>query len=167
MVNSNETNTIFDFGASHNYNFGGLNTTTSFSAQFYDHLWDGVEISRDSFGQNAVTDIGSGSNITVAGEWTGNTRDAGAIIAQEMSYMDQYFLTMSYRKDYSSSLGSSSKSIGYPGIRFSTRLDRFSFVPTDFDLLIIKFSNFNLVSAYGFNGFKSSFSETLFLIGFP
>ena len=102
MVNSNETNTIFDFGASHNYNFGGVNTTTSFSAQFYDHLWDGVEISRDSFGQNAVTDIGSGSNITVAGEWSGNTRDAGAIIAQEMSYMDQYFLTMSYRKDYSS-----------------------------------------------------------------
>ena len=38
-----------------------------------------------------VTDIGSGSNITVAGEWSGNTRDAGAIIAQEMSYMDQYF----------------------------------------------------------------------------
>ena len=135
LVNSNETNTIFDFGASHNYNFGGINTTTSFSAQFYDHLWDGVEISRDSFGQNAVTDIGSGSNITVAGEWSGNTRDAGAIIAQEMSYMDQYFLTMSYRKDYSSSLGSSSKSIGYPGIRFSTRLDRFSFVPTDFDML--------------------------------
>ena len=58
QVNSNETNTIFDFGASHNYNFGGVNTTTSFSAQFYDHLWDGVEISRDSFGQNAVTDIG-------------------------------------------------------------------------------------------------------------
>ena len=52
-----------------------------------------------------------------------------------MSLMNQYFLTMSYRKDYSSSLGSSSKSIGYPGIRFSTRLDRFDFIPAQFDML--------------------------------
>ena len=70
--------------------------TTSLSAQFFDRKWEGIEIARDSFGQNAVTDIGSGSNITLAGEWLGNSRDAGAIITQEMSFLDQHYLTLSY-----------------------------------------------------------------------
>ena len=40
--------------------------TSSLSAQFFDRKWEGLEIARDSFGQNAVIDIGSGDNITVA-----------------------------------------------------------------------------------------------------
>ena len=103
-------------------------TTTSLSAQFFDRKWEGIEIARDSFGQNAVTDIGSGSNITLAGEWLGNSRDAGAIVTQEMSFLDQHYLTLSYRTDYSSALGSASRSIGYPGMRFSTRLDKIYYV---------------------------------------
>ena len=113
----------------HSLNFGIVKTTTSFASQFYDKQWSGIEISRNDFGQNAVTDIGSGSIITVAGEWSENSRDAGGIIATEMSLLDRYFLTMSYRKDYSSALGSSSKSIGYPGLRFSTRLDSLEYYP--------------------------------------
>jgi len=142
---SNERNTIFDLGAAHNYRMGRLVATSSLSAQFFDRKWEGLEIARDSFGQNAVTDIGSGSNITVAGEWEGNARDAGAILTQEMSFLDQYFLTLSYRKDYSSALGSSSRSIGYPGMRFSTRLDKFNFVPSQFQMLKFR-------AAYGESG---------------
>ena len=72
IESSNERNTIFDLGAAHNYRLGRVVATSSLSAQFFDRKWEGLEIARDSFGQNAVTDIGSGSNITVAGEWVGN-----------------------------------------------------------------------------------------------
>lgn len=145
LEKSNERNTILDLGAAHNYRIGQIISTSSLSAQFFDRKWEGVEIARDSFGQNAVTDIGSGSNITVAGEWVGNSRDAGAILTQEMSFLDQYFLTLSYRKDYSSALGSSSRSIGYPGVRFSTRLDKFNFIPGQFQMLKFR-------AAYGESG---------------
>tara|TARA_B100001758_G_scaffold208468_1_gene190117 strand:+ start:2685 stop:5882 length:3198 start_codon:yes stop_codon:yes gene_type:complete len=145
LEKTNERNTILDLGAAHNYRIGQIISTSSLSAQFFDRKWEGVEIARDSFGQNAVTDIGSGSNITVAGEWIGNSRDAGAILTQEMSFLDQYFLTLSYRKDYSSALGSSSRSIGYPGVRFSTRLDKFDFIPGQFQMLKFR-------AAYGESG---------------
>ena len=145
LERSNERNTIFDLGAAHNFRTGQMIATTSLSAQFFDRKWEGIEIARDSFGQNAVTDIGSGSNITLAGEWLGNSRDAGAIITQEMSFLDQHYLTLSYRTDYSSALGSSSRSIGYPGMRFSTRLDKLNFIPYQFQMLKFR-------AAYGESG---------------
>jgi len=59
LEKTNERNTIFDIGAAHNFSTGQMVTTTSLSAQFFDRKWEGIEIARDSFGQNAVTDIGS------------------------------------------------------------------------------------------------------------
>ena len=152
LENASERNTIVDLGASHSLNFGIVKTTTSFASQFYDKQWSGIEISRNDFGQNAVTDIGSGSIITVAGEWSENSRDAGGIIATEMSLLDRYFLTMSYRKDYSSALGSSSKSIGYPGLRFSTRLDRFGILPPELQMLKFRI-------AYGESGVLPGYTD--------
>jgi len=152
MERSNERNTLVNIGASQNYKTGIMKGTTSLSAQFFDQYWDGMEIARDAFGQNAVTDIGSGSNITLAGEWLGNTRDAGAIITQELSFLNQYYVTLSYRKDYSSALGSSSKSIGYPGFRFSTRLDKFDFIPSQFQMLKFR-------TAYGESGVLPNYTD--------
>ena len=135
MQKSDETSVNYDIGAAHNFSGGPIVATTSLSVQFFDRTWQGMEIYRDYFGQSAVTDIGSATDITVAGEWFGNSRDAGGIFTEEVSIYDQYYLTFSYRKDYSSALGASSRSIGYPGLRFSTRLDKFGFVPPQFQLL--------------------------------
>lgn len=152
MERSNERNTLINLGASQNYKTGIMTGTTSLSAQFFDRYWNGMEIARDAFGQSAVTDIGSGSNITLAGEWLGNTRDAGAIITQELSFLNQHYVTLSYRKDYSSALGSSSKSIGYPGFRFSTRLDKLDFIPSQFQMLKFR-------TAYGESGVLPNYTD--------
>jgi len=125
----------YEIGLAHTYNNGPLVATTSFTAQFFDNLNQSIEIWRENFGQSEVTNIGSAPLIKEASETFFNGRDAGGVITEEFSLYDQYYLTLSYRKDYASALGAKSKSIGYPGIRFATRLDRLSFVPEQFNLL--------------------------------
>ena len=145
LERSNNTSVNYDFGVAHTFSKGPIVATSSLSAQFFDHKTKNMRISRQYFGQSAVTDLGSASDIVLADEGLSNTRDAGGVFTEELSYDDQYFLTFSYRKDYASGLGTGNKSIGYPGFRFSTRLDKFGFVPEQFRLLKLRM-------AYGESG---------------
>ncbi len=147
----------YEIGLAHSFNNGPLVAKTSFTAQFFDNLNQSMDIWRENFGQSEVTNISSAPSIREASESFFNSRDAGGVITEELSLYDQYYLTLSYRKDYASSLGSKSESIGYPGIRFATRLDKLSFVPEQFNLLKFRM-------AYGESGMLPGHDDGIALL---
>lgn len=102
-------------------------------------------ISVQGFSDANITNIGSATTILLKDDSFLDRREAGIYLDLPFSYMNIYFWTLGIRRDYSSAVGSESPSINYPHASFAIRLDKFGFLPSDFNLVKVR-------AAYGESG---------------
>jgi len=136
----------YDFGAQYTYSpLVGLNITSAVGAQLFNRKNRTFYVSKKDFLTELITNIGSGATYESADETYLHTRQAGIYTNHSFSYLDQYFLTFSLRKDYASSIGPEAPSVLYPGVSFAWRLDKYNFFPSMFGLMKLR-------AAYGESG---------------
>lgn len=142
----NNTSYTYDFNAKYRYKiFDDINVTSIVGGQFFDKAVSSTNIVGQQFGTNYITSIGSAGSITGYGEASSNTREGGIFTEHNLNYLDQYFLTLAIRRDYSSVFGTQAPGVTYPKASFALRLDKYDFLPSFFNLAKIR-------AAYGENG---------------
>jgi len=123
----------------------GLRAVSIIGSQVFDRRVSSSQIQAEGFDTELITDIGAGAEFKDKNETKTHGRDAGIFFEQNLSYSDQYFLTLGLRRDYASSMGKESPSVNYPKASFALRLDRYDFTPSMFNLLKLRL-------AYGESG---------------
>ena len=136
----------YNFTGRYTYHISGLHVTSIIGAQLFDETDKGSFSESKNFETNLITSIGAGSIIGKPWESYLNTREAGIFTQHNVSYNDQYFLTLGFRKDYASSIGPDAPSILYPQVSFALRFDKYNWFPSNFVDL------FKFRAAYGENG---------------
>jgi len=144
--NRRNTQITYDLSAQYTYSpLVGLNITSAVGAQLFNRKNKTFYVSKKDFLTELITNIGSGATYESADETYLHERQAGIYTSHSLSYLDQYFLTLSLRKDYASSIGPKAPSIIYPSVGFAWRLDRYNFFPSAFGLMKLR-------AAYGESG---------------
>jgi TonB-dependent starch-binding outer membrane protein SusC len=137
----------YDFNARYSYNIiTGLKATSVVGVQLFDRTFKESGVSSFDFITNLITEVGAGSQIYYYGEDFLNSREAGIFTEHNLSYNNQYFLTLGLREDYSSSIGTEAPTILYPKASIAIRLDKYNWFSSGF------FNLFKIRAAYGENG---------------
>ncbi|MFQ5652821.1 MAG: carboxypeptidase-like regulatory domain-containing protein, partial [bacterium] len=148
----------FDANASYSYNLGrSIQATSTIGAQLFDRERTTAFMQVQNFSSPLITDIGSGADILDKGEEKLNTREAGIFTTHQLSYDDQYFVTLGLRNDFASSIGNTAPDIFYPQASIAVRLDRYDFLPSAFGL-------FKLRAAYGETGILPDLTDGIPLL---
>ena len=114
----------YEMGISFRYKTGLLNTNTSLTTQAFDRRYGILGLEKQNFITPAISNIGAGEELTYGDEEFFHARDGGTVITEEISFMDQYFLTLSNRSDFGSMIGSKAAEVNYTGYRFGWRADQ-------------------------------------------
>jgi TonB-dependent SusC/RagA subfamily outer membrane receptor len=122
-----------------------LSITSIVGGQFFDRYFADQNIIGQQFGSGLIISEGSLLDITGYGESSFNTREGGLYTEHSANYLDQYFVTIGLKREFSSVIGKSAPSIFYPKGSFAIRLDKYDFLPSFVDL-----AKFRM--AYGITG---------------
>jgi len=114
----------YEMGMSFGYKTGSLNTNTSLTTQAFDRRYGILGLEKQNFITPSISNIGAGEELTYGDEDIFHARDGGTVITEEISFMDQYFLTLSNRSDFGSMIGSKAAKVNYNGYRFGWRADQ-------------------------------------------
>ena len=137
----------YDFNGRYTYDlFYGLQATSIAGVQLFDRTMKESYVASNDFATSLITEIGAGSRVLFYGENFLNSREAGIYTEHNLSYKNQYFLTLGLREDYASSIGSEAPSIIYPKVSFAVRVDKYEWFTSRL------FNLFKLRAAYGENG---------------
>ncbi len=140
------TSYTYDFNAKYTWEpVERLNITSIVGGQFFDRYFSDQNISGQQFGSGLITSQGSLLDITGYGETSFNTREGGFYTEQSINYLDQYFVTLGLKREYSSVIGKDAPSIFYPKASFALRLDKYDFLPSFVNLAKLRV-------AYGVTG---------------
>jgi TonB-dependent SusC/RagA subfamily outer membrane receptor len=121
----------YDFNIQYSYSlFPDWQLQSIIGSQLFDRQLSYVILQSENFGTNLITEAGAGSYVSYWGDLTSHSKEAGIFFEQNVSYSDQYFITLSMRRDYASSLGTKAPNIFYPKASFALRLDRYAFLPS-------------------------------------
>lgn len=136
----------YDVNLRYKYNIlSSLQATSIIGTQVFDrHVYTSF-LESEEFATELITEIGAGSKFKQKGEAKTHERDAGIFTENMFSFQNQYFMTLSLRRDYASSIGEKAPNIIYPHASFALRLDRYNFFPKMFDLMKLRM-------AYGESG---------------
>ncbi|MCD4693331.1 MAG: SusC/RagA family TonB-linked outer membrane protein [Calditrichales bacterium] len=136
----------YDFNLNYKYEIiPGLKAVSIIGSQVFDRKVSTSQLSAEGFDTELITDIGAAAEFKEKDESKLHGRDAGIFFEQNLSYNDQYYLTLGLRKDYASAIGETAPSIMYPKTSLAVRMDRYDFTPSVFDLLKLRL-------AYGESG---------------
>ena len=149
----------YEMGMSFGYETGSLNTNTSLTTQAFDRRYGILGLEKQNFITPAISNIGAGEELTYGDEDIFHARDGGTVITEEISFMDQYFLTLSNRSDFGSMIGSKAAKVNYNGYRFGWRADQTlsSFLPSFVTMLKPRY-------AYGESGVLPGLRDNIELL---
>ena len=149
----------YEMGMSFGYKTGSLNTNTSLTTQAFDRRYGILGLEKQNFITPAISNIGAGEELTYGDEDIFHARDGGTVITEEISFMDQYFLTLSNRSDFGSMIGSKAAKVNYNGYRFGWRADQTlsSFLPSFVTMLKPRY-------AYGESGVLPGLRDNIELL---
>lgn len=134
------------YSAAYSYNpLKGLEVTSAVGSQFLERKNRSFNFQKGGFETELITDIAAAGEFRGGGETFAHFRQASIFTTHQFAYLDQYFVTLNYRKDYACTIGEEAPSIYYPNFTFAVRLDKYDFFPEVFDL-------FKLRGAYGESG---------------
>ncbi|UCH10601.1 MAG: TonB-dependent receptor [Fidelibacterota bacterium] len=135
----------FDLGAVYTVDLGGLKSVTTITNQSFDTRYKRLMMDKTEFLSSLIKNIGAGANLRAGDEFFYHRREAGIVVNEEVTLGDQFFLTLTGRQDYASTIGEKAASIIYPGARFAWRVDRMGVLPAFVNM-------FKLRAAYGETG---------------
>ena len=141
-------NDNFNFDAQASYAYGitdGLQATTLFGGQYTDVTRRTSFSTTRGFGNQLITDIGSGAELFDIGEGLVNTRTSGLFLQQELVFNDTYTITGMLRRDVATALGEDVSDVYYPSVTGSVTLSNFDWTPDFFTFLSAR-------AAYGETG---------------
>ena len=144
----NRQNTQFTYNLDANYTYSimpGLNINSNIGAQVFDRKIKTFNLQKKDYLSELITNIGAGETFETGDETYTHLREAGIFTNHSISYLGQYFFTLSLRKDYASAIGAKAPSIYYPGASMAIRLDKYKFFPSLFNLMKVR-------AAYGESG---------------
>ncbi len=146
IFNRENNQFTYDVNLRYKYNIlPSLQATSIIGTQIFDrHVYTNF-LQSEEFATELITDIGAGSKFKQKGESKLHQRDAGIFTENTFSYQNQYFMTLSLRRDYASSIGKKAPNVLYPKASFALRLDRYGFFPKMFNLMKLRM-------AYGESG---------------
>jgi len=149
----------YEMGMSFGYKIGSLNTNTSLTTQAFDRRYSILGLEKQNFITPAISNIGAGEELTYGDEDFFHARDGGTVITEEISFMDQYFLTLSNRSDFGSMIGSKAAEVNYIGYRFGWRADQTlsAFMPSFITMLKPRY-------AYGESGVLPGLRDNIELL---
>ena len=149
----------YEMGMSFGYKTGSLNTNTSLTTQAFDRRYSILGLEKQNFITPAISNIGAGEELTYGDEDFFHARDGGTVITEEISFMDQYFLTLSNRSDFGSMIGSKAAKVNYNGYRFGWRADQTlsAFMPSFITMLKPRY-------AYGESGVLPGLRDNIELL---
>ena len=149
----------YEMGMSFGYKTGLLNTNTSLTTQAFDRRFSILGLEKQNFITPAISNIGAGEELTYGDEDFFHARDGGTVITEEVSFMDQYFLTLSNRSDFGSMIGSKAAKVNYNGYRFGWRADQTlsAFMPSFITMLKPRY-------AYGESGVLPGLRDNIELL---
>ena len=149
----------YEMGMSFGYKTGPLNTNTSVTTQAFDRRYSILGLEKQNFITPAISNIGAGEELTYGDEDFFHARDGGTVITEEISFMDQYFLTLSNRSDFGSMIGSKAAEVNYNGYRFGWRADQTlsAFMPSFITMLKPRY-------AYGDSGVLPGLRDNIELL---
>jgi TonB-dependent SusC/RagA subfamily outer membrane receptor len=147
IYNTENKQFSYEFNGRYSYKIlKGINVTSIFGAQLYERINNNSFFAAANFATPLITGIGAGSFVFAYDENFLNAREAGIFTEHDLSYLDQYFLTLGLREDYASTIGQEAPSIFYPKMSFALRLDKYKWFPSNV------LSLFKVRAAYGENG---------------
>ena len=148
----------YEFGASYKQSFGPIDTKTSFTTQSFDRRFNGVGIEKLNFITPAISNIGAGEELSFGDEDFYHARDGGSVITEEISLMDQFYVTLSTRSDFGSMIGANAANVKYNGMRLGWRADQtLSFLPSFISMFKPRF-------AYGESGVLPGLRDNIELL---
>jgi len=149
----------YEMGVSFGYKTGSLNTNTSLTTQAFDRRFSILGLEKQNFITPAISNIGAGEELTYGDEDFFHARDGGTVITEEISFLDQYFLTLSNRSDFGSMIGSKAAEVNYNGYRFGWRADQTlsAFMPSFITMLKPRY-------AYGESGVLPGLRDNIELL---
>ena len=149
----------YEMGMSFGYKTGSLNTNTSLTTQAFDRRYSILGLEKQNFITPAISNIGAGEELTYGDEDFFHARDGGTVITEEISFLDQYFLTLSNRSDFGSMIGSKAAEVNYNGYRFGWRADQTlsAFIPSFITMLKPRY-------AYGESGVLPGLRDNIELL---
>ncbi len=146
IYNRSNNSYTYDFNAKYFWEpIDQLSITSIVGGQFFDRYFADQSIIGQQFGSGLITSEGSLLDITGYGESSFNTREGGFYTEQTVNYLDQYYVTIGLKREYSSVIGKSAPSIFYPKGSFAIRLDKYDFLPS-----FVNLAKFRM--AYGITG---------------
>ena len=149
----------YEFGFSYNYNFGPIQSRTSFTRQAFDLRYQGLGLEKQDFNTPAISNVGAGEQLNYGDEDFSHSRDGGSAFTEELSYNDEFFMTLSNRTDFASSIGVNASEISYNGYRLGWRADKTlsGFMPSFVSLLKPRM-------AYGESGVLPGLADNIALL---
>ena len=138
-TNLRQKQNTYNWDVSYKYTpVADLNITSIAGAQLFDRRSQETFIGVFGFDTELITNIGAAEQIDFADEIFSHRREAGIFTQHSLTYRDQYFLTLNFRRDYASVIGIDAPSIYYPGVNFAIRLDKYPFFPATFELMKLR-----------------------------
>ena len=121
----------YEVGGSMPWNIGPVGVVSSYTVQSFDRRYEGFGIEKQNFITPAIANIGAGEELTFGDEDFYHSRDGGSVITNEISFRDQFYMTLSNRSDFGSMIGAEAANVKYNGMRFGWRADQtLSFLPS-------------------------------------
>jgi len=134
----NRQNRQFTYQADAQYKYipySNLAINSVVGTQIFDRRIKSSGLTKEYFLTELITDIGAGAEYGYGSEGLVHYREAGIFTEHSLAYLDQYYFSFMIRKDYASTIGKKAPSIIYPRASFALRLDKYSFLPTLFDMM--------------------------------
>ena len=149
----------YEMGASYTRAFGPVESKTSMTTQAFDQRNQGLGLEKINYITPAISNIGAGEELSYGDEEFYHARDGGTAFTEELSVMDQYFLTFSNRRDFGSTIGSKASQVSYTGYRLGWRADKTlgSMMPSFVSMLKPRF-------AYGESGVLPGLADNIALL---
>ncbi len=120
------------------YPMEDLEITSSVGGTFVETKTRSFNISKKDFETGLITNIGAASTYTGGDEAKFHRRTASILTTHQFSFLDQYFATVVFRNEYSSSIGEEAPAVFYPSATFAVRMDKYDFFPDFFDLMKLR-----------------------------
>jgi TonB-dependent SusC/RagA subfamily outer membrane receptor len=132
------TNLTYTGTIKYDYDFWGINATSSAGTQLYDNKLNAFNGVTEEFVTGLISTLGAGDIRDRLDEKDFHERKAGVFTESNFSFDNTWFWSAMLRRDYVSVLKTGHTSIYYPRISGSVRLDNFDWTPDDFGMLKLR-----------------------------
>lgn len=125
-----------DYSLEYQYNIAeGFNASTIAGGQLFALKTTSSTFTMQQFANPKINNMASGLEYISADDDFSDYREAGIYLQQDLRIKDIYLVTLALRNEFSSVIGDEAPSIFYPRISTSIRLDKFGWLPEDFNLV--------------------------------